>query len=119
MVQSPLAFKHILTEEHVHSTCFLLQQNLRGAVGQATHSGQRAQWALHCGVATLQTQISSGSAAIQGEEAIEDWEIWGDPREIERRKAERARAAIPPEQRKLQVQLAFLHGEGCFCHGIR
>ena len=40
---------------------------------------------------------------MQGEDEIEDWEIWGDPREIERRKAERARAAIPPEQRKLQV----------------
>ena len=47
--------------------------------------------------------LISGSIAPQGDEAIEDWEIWGDPREIERRKAERARAAIPPEQRKLQV----------------
>ena len=41
---------------------------------------------------------------LQGEDAIEDWEIWGDPREIERRKAERARAAVPPEQRKQQVR---------------
>jgi hypothetical protein len=34
---------------------------------------------------------------------IDDWEVWGDPKEIERRKAERARAAIPPEQRREQV----------------
>ena len=34
---------------------------------------------------------------------IEDWEVWGDPREIERRKAERARAARPREERVGQV----------------
>ena len=44
---------------------------------------------------------------MQGEDAIEDWEIWGDPREIEHRKAERARAATPPEQRKQQVDSGF------------
>lgn len=45
---------------------------------------------------------------MQGEDKIEDWEIWGDPREIERRKAERARAAIPPDQRKHQVSFCVL-----------
>ena len=39
----------------------------------------------------------------QGETHIDDWELWGDPKEIERRKAERARASIHPEQRKVQV----------------
>ena len=28
---------------------------------------------------------------------IEDWELFADPREIDRRKAERKRAALPPE----------------------
>lgn len=31
---------------------------------------------------------------------MEDWELWGDPREIERRKAERQRKALPPEVRR-------------------
>lgn len=43
------------------------------------------------------------AAALQAGEVIEDWEVWGDPREVERRKAERARAAQPPEQRRVQV----------------
>ena len=34
---------------------------------------------------------------------IEDWEVWGDPREIERRRAERARAARPRDERVEQV----------------
>ena len=34
---------------------------------------------------------------------IEDWEVWGDPREIERRKLERARAARPRAERVEQV----------------
>ena len=43
------------------------------------------------------------AAALQAGEVVEDWEVWGDPREVERRKAERARAAQPPEQRRVQV----------------
>lgn len=39
----------------------------------------------------------------QGGGQIDDWELWGDPKEIERRKAERARAAMHPEARKEQV----------------
>ena len=31
--------------------------------------------------------------------AIEDWEIWGDPREVERRKMERSREMLPREAR--------------------
>ena len=34
---------------------------------------------------------------------IEDWEVWGDPRQIERRRAERARAARPRGERVEQV----------------
>jgi len=39
-----------------------------------------------------------------GDESIEDWELqmWADPREVERRCAERARAKIPPEVRRSQ-----------------
>lgn len=40
----------------------------------------------------------------QGEEQIDDWELWGDPKEIERRKAERARNAMHPEARKELVR---------------
>ncbi len=40
---------------------------------------------------------------LQAEEVIEDWELWGDPREVERRKADRARAAQPLHVRQAQV----------------
>lgn len=40
---------------------------------------------------------------VQGEEVIEDWELWGDPREVERRKADRKRAAQPLHVRQAQV----------------
>lgn len=43
----------------------------------------------------------------QGDEVIEDWEVWGDPREVERRKADRKRAAQPLSVRQAQV-LSFL-----------
>ena len=66
---------------------------------------------LTAGGARIETVVESSVQALlfcmQGEDAIEDWEIWGDPREIERRKAERARAATPPEQRKQQVDSGF------------
>lgn len=39
----------------------------------------------------------------QGGEVIEDWEVWGDPREVERRKVERKRAAQPLPVRQAQV----------------
>jgi hypothetical protein len=42
----------------------------------------------------------------QGGGEIEDWELWGDPREIERRKAERARGAVPPDIRAQQARHA-------------
>ena len=37
----------------------------------------------------------------QGSEGsvIEDWEVWGDPREVERRRTERKRAQLPRETR--------------------
>lgn len=49
----------------------------------------QAVWGRHCG--------------MQAEEVIEDWELWGDPREVERRKADRARAAQPLRVRQAQV----------------
>lgn len=30
---------------------------------------------------------------------IEDWELWGDPREVERRRADRKRGQMPREAR--------------------
>ena len=36
---------------------------------------------------------------MQGDASIEEWELFADPRELERRKAERRRAAQPPEVR--------------------
>ena len=43
----------------------------------------------------------------QSDGEIEDWELWADPREIERRKAERARARVPPEERRKQVSICL------------
>ena len=48
-------------------------------------------WGQICG-----QPLFSGCLDWQAGQEIEDWELWGDPREIERRKAERARASIPP-----------------------
>lgn len=43
---------------------------------------------------------------MQADEVIEDWELWGDPREVERRKADRRRAAQPLHVRQAQVCLS-------------
>ena len=103
-------FKVWMRSEYLSELCVrniyaLLQQDSPHADSPAIYSGQRGEWELvrvkqSCNSRSAQAQLL---LFTQGEEAIEDWEIWGDPREIERRKAERARAAIPPEQRKLQV----------------
>jgi len=55
-------------------------------------------WGRHCG--------------MQAEEVIEDWELWGDPREVERRKADRARAAQPLHVRQAQVRQTSLQHIG-------
>ena len=47
--------------------------------------------------------IGADTVVLQAEEVIEDWELWGDPREVERRKADRARAAQPLYVRQAQV----------------
>lgn len=39
---------------------------------------------------------------------IEDWELWGDPREIERRRAERAFAALPVEQQRAALAAEYV-----------
>lgn len=44
-----------------------------------------------------------GFAAQSEGSEIEEWELWGDPREVERRKAERKKAKLPPEARKAQL----------------
>jgi ATP-dependent RNA helicase DHX29 len=40
-----------------------------------------------------------GSPRSAASEVVEDWEVWGDPREIERRRNERRRGALPRDQR--------------------
>ena len=46
---------------------------------------------------------------------IEDWEVWGDPREVERRKADRKRAAQPLPLRQAQVYPCCC----CCCSALR
>ena len=48
---------------------------------------------------------------MQGDASIEEWELFADPRELERRKAERRRAALPPEVR-VQRHSAWEYGSG-------
>ena len=45
------------------------------------------------------------------DDIIHDWELWGDPREIERRKAERKKANIPPEVRRTQVAAEWVQAK--------
>jgi len=44
-----------------------------------------------------QSEQGGGSSA-EGS-VVEEWEVWGDPREVERRRAERRRQQLPLEQR--------------------
>ena len=53
-------------------------------------AGQRHQAALH---------------ALQGEGTVDEWDAWGDQREIQRRKAERQKAGLTPLQRRQLVRL--------------
>jgi hypothetical protein len=46
-----------------------------------------------------------------GETVLEEWEIWGDPREIERRKADRKRANLPLAQRRVQLAEEWLRSK--------
>jgi hypothetical protein len=69
---------------------------------QPTCTAHGAHILSHPAMCVLQQVARPGSASSTSSE-IEDWELWGDPREIERRRAERARAKVPAEQRKAQV----------------
>ncbi|GFH08067.1 uncharacterized protein HaLaN_02971, partial [Haematococcus lacustris] len=44
----------------------------------------------------------SGSESSSSQE-MDDWELWADAREVERRRQARQRSRVPPEQRKLQL----------------
>lgn len=44
-----------------------------------------------------QRRSSEAGMPLQEDGSIDDWELFPDPREQERRKAERRRAALPPE----------------------
>jgi hypothetical protein len=50
---------------------------------------------------------SSANAQDSSGRSIEDWELWADPREIGRRRAERAAARLPPEVRRGQVATEY------------
>ncbi|GAB4817860.1 hypothetical protein N2152v2_004906 [Parachlorella kessleri] len=39
----------------------------------------------------------------EGGSVVEDWEVWGDPREVERRRAERKRSQLPRDTRILLI----------------
>lgn len=44
------------------------------------------------------------TSCVQGAPALnESWELWADSREIERRKVERRKARLPPEERRRQI----------------
>jgi ATP-dependent RNA helicase DHX29 len=47
--------------------------------------------------------VYSTSQAASEDSIIEDWELWGDPREIERRQAERAFKSQTPEQQRASL----------------
>lgn len=50
-----------------------------------------------------------GSGGASSDDAeIERWAVWAAPSEIARRKAERARAKVPPEVRRVQVAEEYL-----------
>jgi len=61
---------------------------------------------------TLLKLFGADMVVLQAEEVVEDWELWGDPREVERRKADRARAAQPLHVRQAQVRQTSLQHIG-------
>lgn len=40
----------------------------------------------------------------QGPTVVDEWDAWGDEREVQRRKAERKRANLPAAERRTQVR---------------
>ena len=67
------------------------------------------------------TESDDASAASSPGSAVEDWEVWGDPREVERRRVERARAALPLGERKAMVwqELQATKGEAAAAKASR
>ncbi|KAG1663311.1 hypothetical protein FOA52_006270 [Chlamydomonas sp. UWO 241] len=56
-------------------------------------------------------QYAEGSCSESGScnaGEIDDWELWADPREVQRKRGERARAKVPPEVRRRQVAEEFV-----------
>jgi hypothetical protein len=66
--------------------------SLPAAAPRCAAADTAAPAAATAGTAVALPQGSEGSV-------IEDWEVWGDPREVERRRAERKRSALPREAR--------------------
>lgn len=59
----------------------------------------RRAWILQYADDSSDDETSSEISESSPGDVIEDWEIWGDPREVERRRAERARGALPRKDR--------------------
>ena len=62
----------------------------------------RRAWILQYADDSSDDEEESSSERSHGSDKasiIEDWEIWGDPREVDRRRAERARGALPRDDR--------------------
>lgn len=70
------------------------------AEAEEKEKAARRAWILQY-AAESEDEDDSGSEASAASEtsSIEDWEVWGDAREIERRKAERKRTSLPREKR--------------------
>ena len=47
------------------------------------------------------------SQASEG--AVEDWELWGDPQEIAKRKEQQLKARLPPEIRREELARDWAH----------
>lgn len=56
-------------------------------------------------VEAWEDEAGSSEEDVAGDEAVEDWELtmWADPREVERRRAERVHAKLPPDVRRAQA----------------
>ena len=43
------------------------------------------------------------------DEAVEDWELWGDPQEIAKKKEQQLKARLPPDIRREQLAKDWAH----------
>lgn len=80
------------------------EQAARHAEEESRAAQERRAWVMQYMDNSESSEDESGaSGASSPSSAVEDWEVWGDPREVERRRVERARAALPLPERKAMV----------------